>query len=236
MNKGVVAVLSFAVGAGIGALGGWIFTKKKYQGIVDNFMKQRNQEPVYIKTETDVKQEIKVEEKSEEKPEPVQTNEVKIEVVPDDPMSLENNFQKKAAETARNKPDIINYNKMIEEYKYKQSADAVKDEEYSEYPYLITPDKIPYGDKCDSEGNPYEKVTLIYYEDGVIADTTYEIIDDVDIIIGNDSLTHFGDFPNRDSIFVRNDVLKEDIEVCKSMLTWEGDVLERMPYLRGDIS
>lgn len=235
MNKGVIAVLSFVAGTTVGAIGSWIFSVKRYQTMVDNIMQNRMPESQVQKPEEQSKSEELVQEpKPEVEPEPV-IKEVKVEVVSDDPMNLENELQKKAAETARNKPDIINYNKMIEEYKYKQTASAIEDEEYSEYPYLITKDKIPFGEKCDSEGNPYSKITLIYYEDGWIADTTYEVIDDVDTVVGNENLCHFGDFPNRDSIFVRNDVLKEDIEVCKSMLTWEGDILERMPYLRGEI-
>ena len=219
----------FVGGAGIGAAAGWIFAVKKYQKLVDAVMKskteQTNEEkPVEVPVPEEPKTEVKVEE-------------VKIESVQEDPMSLENNFQKQAARIALEKPEPVNYNKinykqLIMDNKYIPQTTNEDDDEFCEYPYLITPDKIPFGEKVDSNGNPYEKITLIYYEDGVLADTTYEIIDDVDRIVGNENLTHFGDFPNKDSIFVRNDILKEDIEVCMSMLTWEGDILERMPYLR----
>lgn len=229
MNKGVLAAIMFAGGACIGAAAGWIFAVKKYQKLVDAVMKSKTEQ---------TSEEKPVEVPEQEQPaEATKVEEVKIEAVQENPMSLENNFQKQAARIALEKPEPVNYNKinykqLIMDNKYMPQTTNEDDEEFSEYPYLITPDKIPFGEKVDSNGNPYEKITLIYYEDGYLADTTYEIIDDVDRIVGNENLTHFGDFPNKDSIFVRNDILKEDIEVCVSMLTWEGDILERMPYLR----
>ena len=239
MKKGFIAVLSFAAGAIAGAAASWIFAAKKYQKLVDEAVKTVHEtaviEPIadaHQKEETPKQEEPtpEIQVTEEVKPEPAQAEPVVSVSV--DKMSLENNFQKQAAKVAREKPDIINYNKMLKDLNYKQDTEE-NTEEFSEYPYLILGDKIPYGKKNDANGVPYDTITLIYYEDGVVADTSYEIIDDVDRTIGNESLTHFGDFPNKGSIFVRNDRLKTDFEVCMSQLTWEGDILERMPYLRG---
>lgn len=238
MNKGVVGLLSFIGGALTGVGGAFIFFEKKYQKIIDETVKKINEtadkgEPTEM-INPDVKEEQKPEPVIAEKPIDIPHEEFKPVVVQAETgtIGLENSLQKQAAKVAREKPDIINYNKMIKELNYVPVNDE-EDEEYSQYPYLITDDKIPFGEKTDPEGNPYTKTTLIYYDDGVVADTTYEIIDDVNDIIGTDSLGHFGEFHNRDSIYVRNDRLRTDFEVCLSQLSWEGDILQRMPYLRG---
>jgi len=236
MNKGVIAVLSFTLGAGIGAAACWIFEEKRWRKLMDISIEKIRKEYGRDQQET----EVKVEEPKAENDTPEEkpgvggkaVEEVKIETVKMNPMSLTNEFQKKAAEISREKPDIIDYNKMIKELKYTPNVEET-DDEYNEYPYLITDEFIPFGEKCDPEGNPYTKTTLIYYDDGVVADTTYEIIDNVNDVIGNDSLAHFGEFASKDSVFVRNDRLRTDFEVCMSALSWEGDILKRMPYLRG---
>lgn len=228
MNKGVIGVLSFLGGAIAGVAGAWIFLEKQYRKKTDEVIQRVNETAWKNEEKEEENKEVrsKKEEERETIPQP------KIEVVEENTMKLENSLQKQAAKIAREKPDIINYNKMITELEYKPTNDE-EDEEYDRFPYLITKDKIPFGEKTDPEGNPYTVTTLIYYDDGVVADTAYEIIDDVNDVIGTDSLGHFGDFPNHDSIYVRNDRLRTDFEVCMSALSWEGDILQRMPYLRG---
>lgn len=72
-------------------------------------------------------------------------------------------------------------------------------------PYVISPEEF-------GEFDDYEKITLIYYADGIIADENEEIVDDADEIIGFESLNHFGEYEN-DSVFVRNDQKKCDYEI-----------------------
>ena len=74
-------------------------------------------------------------------------------------------------------------------------------------PYVIPPEA--YG-----ELDGYESVSLNYYTDGVVADDYDEIIEDVDDIIGVESLTHFGEYED-DAVFVRNDRLRCDYEVLR---------------------
>ena len=238
MNKGVTAVLSFAVGGGLGAAAMWIFEEKRWKKLFNMSVEKIRKEFEEREPKSETKEEEPKEEVQETKPEetavggPVLEKEPEIVTIKSDPNSLKNDFQKQAAKIAREKPDIINYNKMIKELKYTPPTNE-EDDEYSEYPYLITDEFIPFGEKYDADGNPYTKTTLIYYDDGVVADTAFEVIDNVNDVIGNDSLTHFGEFSSKDSVFVRNDRLHTDFEVCMSALSWEGDILERMPYLRG---
>jgi hypothetical protein len=72
-------------------------------------------------------------------------------------------------------------------------------------PYVIAPEEF-------GENDEYEAISLVYFADGVLADDQYEPVDDVDSIVGQDSLTHFGEYED-DSVFVRNDELKADYEI-----------------------
>lgn len=71
-------------------------------------------------------------------------------------------------------------------------------------PYVISPDEFGEGD--------YPTDTLYYYSDGVVADCQDNIVEDVDGVIGVDSLNHFGEYED-DSVFVRNDREGVDYEI-----------------------
>ena len=72
-------------------------------------------------------------------------------------------------------------------------------------PYVITPDE--YGENHD-----YEIVTLYYCADKVLVNEYDEVIEDVEGTVGEESLTHFGEY-EADSVFVRNDAMKIDYEI-----------------------
>lgn len=72
-------------------------------------------------------------------------------------------------------------------------------------PYVITPDEF-------GEIYEYDTISLRYYADKVLTDEDDVIITNVDEIIGEDSLTHFGEYED-DSVFVRNDEMKADYEI-----------------------
>ena len=76
-------------------------------------------------------------------------------------------------------------------------------------PYVISPDE--YG-----EDEEYECESLTYYADGVLTDEVDEIIENVDDIVGEESLNHFGDNDgDEDSVFVKNDRLKCYYEILR---------------------
>lgn len=60
----------------------------------------------------------------------------------------------------------------------------------------------------------YETITLFYHSDGVLADDFGNPIVDVMGMIGIDPLDHFGEY-EPDSVYVRNDHLKADIEILR---------------------
>ena len=94
-------------------------------------------------------------------------------------------------------------------------------------PHVIRPEEF---DELRDEG--YETESLTYYADGVLADDTDEPIDDVDAVVGEDSLTHFGEYED-DSVFVRNDKLKTDFEILLDMRNY-SDVINKSPHLAED--
>lgn len=73
-------------------------------------------------------------------------------------------------------------------------------------PYVIPPDEF-------GEYLGYETVSLTYYNaDGYLVDEEDEPIEDVESIVGVESLDHFGEWED-DAVHVRNDRLKTDYEI-----------------------
>ena len=102
------------------------------------------------------------------------------------------------------KPDLSVYIAKLKEQGYLQDVKEGGTDDM-EKPYVISPDE--YG-KIDN----YDLYSYTYYADKVLADEYNEPIEDVDSIIGLESLKHFGEYGD-DSVYVRNDELKADYEI-----------------------
>lgn len=72
-------------------------------------------------------------------------------------------------------------------------------------PYVIPPEEFG-----DADG--YDCISLNYYADGVLTDDWDNPIEDVESMVGKESLTHFGEYED-DSVFVRNDHMKAEFEI-----------------------
>lgn len=79
-------------------------------------------------------------------------------------------------------------------------------------PYVIDPSE--YGDL------DYKQVSLNYYDDGVLTYENDDVIDDIDSLVGKDSLSHFGEY-EADTVYVRNDRLKIDFEILADTRRYE---------------
>ena len=101
------------------------------------------------------------------------------------------------------------------------SAITAVNEEASAVPYVIPPEEF-------GELEDYDCISLTYYDDGVLTDSYDELIEDVENVVGNDSLKHFGEFED-DSVFVRNDRLKNDYEILADPRKY-SDVIEKRPH------
>lgn len=94
-----------------------------------------------------------------------------------------------------------------------------------EAPYVIPPESFD-----ELEG--YSVCSLTYYVCGTLTDDTDHVIEDMEGLTGFTSPSelegHFGEYED-DSIFVRNDRLKCDIEILFDRRTF-ADVLAKEPY------
>ena len=89
-----------------------------------------------------------------------------------------------------------------------------------ERPYVINPDEFGELD--------YDLIDLTYYKDGVLADDQFEKVEDVDDVVGLDSLSKIGEYED-DILHVRNDRLKADYEISLDPRTYQ-DVIDSLPY------
>lgn len=128
----------------------------------------------------------------------------------------------------KEKPDLKKYTRRLEKEGYTRYSDFGLDEEdksASEVgPYVIPPEQ--FGDNEE-----YERISLTYYADDVLADENNEVIEDVEDTVGIDSLNHFGEYED-DSVFVRNDTRKCDYEILLDQRIY-SEVVEDMPHQMG---
>ena len=133
------------------------------------------------------------------------------------------------ADNAKKKPSVIEYAAHLREQGYTNYSDMVdeKPEEVKEEPmsvdkpYVIAPEEF-------GELDDYETISLTYYADQILADDNDVIVDDIEDVVGFDSLNSFGEYED-DSVFVRNDRLKCDYEILLDQRKY-SDVIKRRPH------
>lgn len=113
-----------------------------------------------------------------------------------------------------NETEIFDYHNLAKKYGT-PGNETENDEEGEEgpgFPYVngpvvITPDEFGDGNYAHS------LIYLTYYEDGVLANDWYEVIN-IEDTIGEEALEHFGDYAN-DVVHVRNEQSGADYEVVR---------------------
>lgn len=187
MNSKLLSFLAFVMGASVGSLVTWKCVEKKYKQIAQEEIDSVKE--TYAKMRKDDFEAKQADlEAMKAKLHPVEPEQVKTpEVQPE---------EVKAYEDIVARHNYTSYSNDINE----KGGDVMVDR-----PYIISPDE--FGDYPD-----YETISLTYYNDKVLTDEYDEIVDDIDDLIGEDSLNHFGEYED-DSVFVRNDALKADYEI-----------------------
>jgi len=104
------------------------------------------------------------------------------------------------------------YSDIIIDNGYTTDTKKEVDDKMESRPYVIPPDEFDMMD--------YDTSSLTYYADGVLTDECNNKIDDIDEIVGLESLKHFGEYED-DSVFVRNDKLKIDYEILLDVRKYE---------------
>lgn len=118
--------------------------------------------------------------------------------------------------------EAIDYMNTVRKAGYTAAPDPADEDEVSDIPYEITPNE--FGDI------EYEEVELVMFVDDVLADgDTYERVEDVDNVVGEDNLQKFGHY-EEDRVCVRNDRLKCDYEIIRDERTYEQAYKTMYPY------
>lgn len=185
MRNGIKYSLAFVLGAAAGAVGTWFVLNKKYEQLV-------REEVASVKKEL-----FEPFDKSELET-AIEHGQMIIEGFEDglkDVKPITGLEDVRQMATKLQEEGYLNYAAQSEE----------KKEEKVERPYVISPDEF-------GELYEYETNSLFYHADGVVADAYGNLVEDVEDVVGLDSLNHFGEYED-DSVFVRNDRLRADYEI-----------------------
>jgi hypothetical protein len=145
-----------------------------------------------------------------------------------------NRDAREKAKEAKKKLDISEYASRLSGHGYTNysNADAenidlrsIKEREGTEEmekdrPAVIAPDEF-------GEIDDYEKISLTYFADKVLADENDEPIENADEVVGPVSLKSFGEYED-DSVFVRSDRLKCYYEILLDQRKY-SDVAKKKP-------
>lgn len=145
--------------------------------------------------------------------------------------NIRKNFLKEPVEeeveNEQNEADLQEHNEIVTESGYTNYAniELKKEAKKVKEPYVIAPED--YGELDD-----YDVVSLTYYADGILANDMDEPIEDVELVVGRNSLNHFGEYED-DSVFVRDDENKIDYEILSDTRKY-SDAVKRNPHLAED--
>lgn len=126
------------------------------------------------------------------------------------------------------KPDLMEYAKKVTDLGYinyshtnsePEEAKEEVEEDVDDYIYVIKPEEFG---ECD-----YDEVSLTYYADGILTDEQDEPIEDLAGTVGEDYMTHFGEFED-DSVFIRNERLQVDFEILADQRNY-SDLAKNKP-------
>lgn len=191
MNKSIFGVIGFVLGAAAGSLVTWKLIEKKYQQIADEEV--ASVKKAYSMEMAEKNRELKAE---------------TFPVTVNPPVSPIQEF-----DTGKLKEILDDYYSSEEKPDYSAYSQA-KEEKPSEEPdggpYVIIPNEF-------GEFEDYEQIELTYYKDGVLAEGTDIVIED---LLGDiDPGKHFGEY-EMDRVFVRDDARQVDYEIIRDERTY----------------
>lgn len=191
MNYKIVSTLLFTAGVVVGSVATWKFVKTKYErlaqeeieSVKETFSKNYESSGNEDSDESD---EIQNEDDDSDE------NGAPVEGEDEDPQD----YMKRLAE----------YEAEIRRLGYASAGTQEKGGGEPVYlaPYVITPDE--FGE------DGYDTAMLSYYSDGVLEDEYWNVVDNIEDIIGKEFEDRFGEYAN-DTVFIRNEQLRTDYEV-----------------------
>ena len=190
MKSRFINVLMFAAGAAIGSAVTWKIVKTQYDRIVQE--------------ELDSIREAFGEDNAPDESAGEEQSECEGQINWDELEDLKEEMEDEQ------EPDVDRkkYEKITNNYKTEKGGSETMAKE----PYVISP--YDFG-----ELDEYHQIELTYYADGILEDDEYNIVTDVEELIGRESLFTFGEYED-DSVFVRNEHLSTDFQILKDYRTY----------------
>lgn len=219
MNNKFVCVASFAIGAAIGSIVTWQFVKTKYEQIAMEEIESVKE--VYARKQL----ELQVDAEDTDISNSDSASHSSLQIEPDEELSVKDYAEQLSKE------GYINYSESADISVAEESETPLEElliEENnnpSDAPYVIPPEDF-------GELDYYTQISLTYYADGILADEDDRYINNVDDIVGRESLKHFGEYED-DSVFVRNDKLKCYYEILLDQRSY-SDVINKKPHVMED--
>ena len=210
MRNELIYAAAFLAGAAVGSLATWKIVKTKYEKIAQEEIDSVKE--VYSKKVIgeDIDLSLSVGIDPDEDNRTLEEKLKDLQVVTDEYTSIINKQGYAAQSNKIEKPAP----------KPKEVESMVVDK-----PYVIPPEE--YGELG------YEQIELTYYADEVLADDQNEKVEDVDLIVGLESLKHFGEYED-DSVHVRNDAMSADYEILLDSRNYKDVVNDISPHLVED--
>lgn len=189
MNKKAIAFVSFALGSAFGVLLSMKYFDEKYSKIADDEIES-------VKKVFSVPKKYVDERENEEPTHYANDNDG------------DNKVTEARISYRTEKADIKAYMDLACKSRYVSIDDKLTDKTNGS-PYTISPNEF-------GELEDYDKISLTFYSDGVLANDLDQVIDEgsYDETVGSDFVDGFGEY-EEDSVYVRNDKLKRDYEILR---------------------
>ena len=219
MNNKLVCFTAFVIGGAIGSIATWQLVKTKYEQIAMEEIESVKE--VYARKQHKLQSEPSSDDDS--KSDPMGHNSVQFESDAD--ISIKDYAERLSKEGYIDYTDLSDIS--VEEKPELSSEESSTNEtiDIFDTPYVIPPERF-------GELDEYTTISLTYYADNILADEDDRYIDNVDDIVGRESLEHFGEYED-DSVFVRNDRLKCDYEILLDQRNY-SDVINMKPHVMED--
>lgn len=202
MNCKFINVLAFAVGAALGSAVTWKIVKDKYDRIVQDEIESVKKAFASGVPELPEKDDDHSEDDAEEEPEQKTHRQINW-------ANLEDLDEDEDDEYEPNDADLNEYARLLDQYTSEKGGAEVM----TKAPYVIDPNDC-------GEIDGYHQIELTYYADDVLEDDEYNIVTDIDELLGPKALTTFGEYED-DSVYVRNERLRTDFIVLRDPRTYE---------------
>ena len=205
---------TFVTGLVIGSVVTYVIVKDKFEKIAQE--------------EIDSVKEVfgrRVEKEADKKVEKIAKKEVeKIRKEYNEYDNLTKNYTSYSKNKTEESIEDVEYEEVCENDEDGVELDEIERASDYDRPYIIEPQEFGALDG-------YSLITLYHYSDNVLADDCDELVEDLDDVVGEDYASHFGEYED-DCVYVRNDRLKADYEICRDLRKY-SDVVWRSP--RGSI-